>query len=142
MGVPILPDWRRRPCSIVPKETIGKMIIDGRSKGGARLVPTTAAGVKAALFEALHRNELVAILPDQQPRHAGKSAGYSALFQCSCINHGIGQSSGEENRRGCFLYTYVERLPKPKAIACIFFLLRTASMIRIRQSGQRTQSGC
>lgn len=61
------------------EQALEKLMVDGRSKGGAILVPTSTAGVKA-MYEALFRGELVAILPDQQPRQAGKSAGYSPPF--------------------------------------------------------------
>jgi len=43
------------------------LIIQGRSQTGAKLVPTDASGVKA-LYKALRRGEMVAILPDQQPK--------------------------------------------------------------------------
>jgi len=92
------------------EEVMEKTILDGRSKGGARLVPTTAAGVKA-LFEALHRNELVAILPDQQPRHAGKSAGvFAPFFQVPALTMVLVNRLAR--RTGAVvIYTYVERLP-------------------------------
>jgi KDO2-lipid IV(A) lauroyltransferase len=51
----------------------------GRSRTGARLVPTNAQGVKA-LYSALKAGELVAILPDQQPKRKEKSAGVFAPF--------------------------------------------------------------
>ena len=108
---------RLAPATVLyrpPRETImEKMIIDGRSKGGARLVPTTAAGVKA-LFEALHRNELVAILPDQQPRHAGKSAGvFAPFFNVPALTMVLVNRLAR--RTGAVvLYTYVERLPKAR----------------------------
>ena len=94
-----------------PKEqAMESTIVSGRSKGGARLVPTTAAGVKA-LYEALHRNELVAILPDQQPRHVGRSAGVFAPFfgfpaLTMVLVNRLAKKTG-----AVVIYTYVERLP-------------------------------
>jgi len=46
---------------------LAELIIQGRSQTGARLVPTDASGVKA-LYKALRQGEMVAILPDQQPK--------------------------------------------------------------------------
>ncbi len=45
-------------------------VLAGRTRFGARLVPTDARGVRA-LFKALADNELVGIPPDQDPREAG-----------------------------------------------------------------------
>jgi len=42
-------------------------MVAARSRFGARLVPANAQGVRA-LLKALRRGELVAILPDQEPR--------------------------------------------------------------------------
>lgn len=49
---------------------------DARQRTGARLVPTTASGVKG-LFQALERGDDVGILPDQDP---GGGAGVFAPF--------------------------------------------------------------
>jgi KDO2-lipid IV(A) lauroyltransferase len=94
-----------------PREpSIEPLILEGRRRGGARLVPTSAAGVKA-LFEALKRGEMVGILPDQQPRHAGRSAGVFAPFfgvpaLTMVLVNRLARRTGAET-----LYTYVERLP-------------------------------
>lgn len=55
------------------------IITSGRGRMGATLVPTTASGVKA-LYAALKRGEMVAILPDQQPKAQGRGAGEFAPF--------------------------------------------------------------
>ncbi len=46
------------------------LVREGRTRFGAELVPTNTRGVRA-LFQALAANELVLILPDQDPRDAG-----------------------------------------------------------------------
>ncbi len=43
------------------------LIVQGRGQTGAKLAPTDASGVKA-LYKALRQGEMVAILPDQQPK--------------------------------------------------------------------------
>jgi KDO2-lipid IV(A) lauroyltransferase len=55
---------------------LGKLIRQGRERAGASLVPTDAGGVRA-LYKALGRGELIAILPDQDPDRA---AGVFAPF--------------------------------------------------------------
>ena len=55
------------------------MLMRGREKGGALLVPATARGVKA-MHSALARGEMVGILPDQAPKKAGSGAGEFAPF--------------------------------------------------------------
>lgn len=61
------------------EQVLEQLILEGRSRGGATPVPTNAAGVKA-LYEALRRNEIVLILPDQQPRHRTSGSGVFAPF--------------------------------------------------------------
>jgi len=96
------------------------LIVSGRSRGGGRLVPTTAAGVKA-MYHALHRNEVVVILPDQQPRHAGRSAGVFAPFfkipalTMVLVNRLVRRSGA------VVIFGYVERLPNAKGYRIHFF---------------------
>lgn len=47
-------------------EAIDQVMLEGRSRLGANLVPTTGGGVKALLY-ALRNGEMVGILPDQDP---------------------------------------------------------------------------
>jgi KDO2-lipid IV(A) lauroyltransferase len=61
------------------QQQLEETIRDGRSRSGARLVPTNNQGIKA-LYAALKAGELVGILPDQQPKTKGKSAGVFAPF--------------------------------------------------------------
>jgi KDO2-lipid IV(A) lauroyltransferase len=55
-----------------------KLIVDGRSRQGATLVPIGPAAIRA-MYGALKRGEMVAILPDQQPK-PGRGAGVFAPF--------------------------------------------------------------
>lgn len=59
--------------------SLAEAMLAGRSRSGAHLVPTTAAGVKA-LYAALERGEMITILPDQQPPSRTKGAGVFAPF--------------------------------------------------------------
>lgn len=62
-----------RPPRMKELETV---LIEGRSQLGARMVPTTAQGVRS-LFETLQNGGAVGILPDQDP---GNSGGTFAPF--------------------------------------------------------------
>ena len=55
------------------------IMVRGRSQSGAKLVPTTPKGIKA-LYKALTKGEMVAILPDQQPKRAGAAGAFSPFF--------------------------------------------------------------
>jgi KDO2-lipid IV(A) lauroyltransferase len=48
------------------KGVMNALILEGRTRLGARLVPTTATGVKS-LLQALKRQEMIGILPDHDP---------------------------------------------------------------------------
>jgi len=63
-----------------PRQTfLEQILLRGRSQGGGRLVPTTATGVRE-LRKALGRGEMIAILPDQQPKAGGRSGAVFAPF--------------------------------------------------------------
>lgn len=56
------------------------LLMAGREKGGAKLVPATAGGVRT-VHAALRRGHLVGILPDQSPKIVdGRGAGIFAPF--------------------------------------------------------------
>jgi KDO2-lipid IV(A) lauroyltransferase len=79
-----------------------------RERQGANLVPTDVSGIKA-LFRALKNNEVVGILPDQDP---GKRGGVLALF----FNHPantITLISKLIRKTGApVFFTFAERLPQ------------------------------
>ncbi|QGT77641.1 lipid A biosynthesis acyltransferase [Guyparkeria halophila] len=62
----------RTPTTIMyrpPREpAMERLLVDARARTGASLAPANLGGVRKAL-RALKRGELVAILPDQAPRH-------------------------------------------------------------------------
>lgn len=61
------------------QEGLDALLKQGRSKGGATLVPATPRGVKS-LYGALKRGEMMALLADQQPKAAGRQGGAFAPF--------------------------------------------------------------
>ncbi|MFC1748139.1 lysophospholipid acyltransferase family protein [Pseudomonadota bacterium] len=92
------------------------VIRTARQRFGAKLVPTNAKGVKA-LYQALGNNELVAILPDQDPReNSGQFApffGYQA--NTMTLLSRLAQKTG-----ATVLATYAERLPNGQGFAIHF----------------------
>jgi KDO2-lipid IV(A) lauroyltransferase len=66
-------------CRPPRQAVLDDIIKSGRSRSGATLVPTSVQGVKS-LYSALRAGEIVAILPDQQPKGRDKSAGVFAPF--------------------------------------------------------------
>jgi KDO2-lipid IV(A) lauroyltransferase len=79
----------------------------GRERFGARLVPTGAQGIRS-LYKALARGELVAILPDQEPRWGnGVFAPFFGLpAYTATLLPRIAHKSGAS-----LLLSYAERLP-------------------------------
>ncbi|WP_455217582.1 lysophospholipid acyltransferase family protein [Kaarinaea lacus] len=85
-----------------------RLLYEVRQRGGTTLVPAGAAGVRE-LRKALSRNELIGILPDQDP---GAGSGVFAPFfgiQANTMN----LVSRLASKTGAtVLMTYAERLPK------------------------------
>lgn len=59
------------------KGAVDDLILHGRRRLGAQLVPTTGAGVRS-LLAALKRNEMIGVLPDQDPPRG--SGVFAPLF--------------------------------------------------------------
>jgi KDO2-lipid IV(A) lauroyltransferase len=78
----------------------------GRQRFNARLVPTDAGGVRA-LYKALEHNELIAILPDQNP---GRGSGVFAPFFGHTANTMVLLSRLAQRNHATVLYSYTERL--------------------------------
>lgn len=78
----------------------------GRQRHGARLVPTDASGVRS-LYKALDNNELIGILPDQNP---GKGTGVFAPFFGKPANTMVLLSRLAHRNHARVLYCYAERL--------------------------------
>lgn len=98
------------------KSGMDETIREARQRFGAKLVPTNAKGVKA-LYQALKDNELVAILPDQDPReNSGQFASFFGVqANTMTLLSRLAQKSG-----ATVLATYAERLPDGKGFAIHF----------------------
>jgi len=83
-------------------------VLAGRQRAGARLVPTTPAGIRS-LFRALQNRELVAILPDQDPGRDGSAFAPFFGVQASTmlLVSRLARRSGSE-----VVATYALRLPR------------------------------
>ncbi len=95
---------------------IDNLIRHARERFGAKLVPTNAKGVRA-LYQALSANELVAILPDQDPRDKG---GLFAPFFGIQANTMTLLSRLSQKSNASVLCCYAERLPRGRGFAIHF----------------------
>lgn len=87
-----------------------------REHFGAKLVPTSAKGVRA-LYQALAKNEVVAILPDQDPRDSG---GCFAPFFGIQANTMTLLSRLVNKSHATVLCCYAERLPQGRGFIIHF----------------------
>jgi KDO2-lipid IV(A) lauroyltransferase len=94
-----------RPPNLPSIETFMREV---RERGSAKLVPTDLSGVKA-LRKALNQNEMVGILPDQDP---GKSGGVYAPFFGHPARTMVLVSRLAAKAQCDVLFTFAERLPK------------------------------
>jgi KDO2-lipid IV(A) lauroyltransferase len=97
-------------------EEIDQFVRQSRERFGAKLVPTNAKGVRA-LYQALADNELVAILPDQDPRDKG---GQFAPFFGIQANTMTLLSRLAHKSQATVLCSYAERLPNSRGFAIHF----------------------
>ncbi len=80
-----------------------QVLVRGRSRGRATLVPTTAGGIKA-LYQALRRGEAIAILPDQQPKH-GEGGVFAPFFgQPALTMVLLGRLAAKTGAPVCFVF--------------------------------------
>jgi Kdo2-lipid IVA lauroyltransferase/acyltransferase len=92
------------------KGQLDRLILDGRSRLGAKLVPTTGGGVRA-LLEALRNKEMIGVLPDQDPPQG--SGVFAPLFGIPA--HTTELVSKLAARTGAPVwFCYAERLPWAK----------------------------
>jgi len=79
-----------------------------RERFGSRIVPTTTHGVRE-LYKALERNELVGILPDQNP---GRGTGVFVPFFGVTTYSPVLLSRLARKTGAAVLFVYAERLPR------------------------------
>jgi len=97
-------------------QAIDDLIRKARERFGAKLVPTNAKGVRG-LFQALANNELVMVLPDQDPRDKG---GLFAPFFGIQANTMTLLSRLSQKSNAEVLCCYAERLPRGRGFAIHF----------------------
>lgn len=91
-------------------------IREGRQRFGASLVSTDTSGVRS-LYKALNKNELIAILPDQNP---GKGTGVFASLFGKPANTMVLLSRLAQRNHARVLYCYTERLRWGKGFRLYF----------------------
>ena len=89
---------------------LDQLIRTAREKNGAKLVPTNTQGVRN-LYKALANNELIGILPDQDP---GKNGGTFAPFFKTPTNTMLLLSRLARKNHTPVIFCYTERMPKGK----------------------------
>jgi Kdo2-lipid IVA lauroyltransferase/acyltransferase len=88
-------------------KAIDPVIRNARQRTGAKLVPTDSKGVKS-LFVALKKAEMVAILPDQEPKNG---TGAFAPFMNNPAYTMVLLSRLVQKRQSTVLFSFAERLP-------------------------------
>ncbi len=96
---------------------INEFFIRTRERNGNRLVPTTRDGVRE-VYEALARNELVTIMPDQDP--AKGSGVFSPFFGHPAWTTTF-VARMVQRSKASVLVAYIERLPKGKGYKAHIF---------------------
>jgi len=94
-----------RPPKLV---AMNELMLHGRERGGARLVPTDASGVRA-LLRALCKGEMVGILPDQDP---DRDSGVFAPFFGHPANTMVLLPKLARKSGATVLFAFAERLPR------------------------------
>ena len=94
-----------RPPKLV---AMNELMLHGRERGGARLVPTDAGGVRA-LLRALRQGEMVGILPDQDP---DRDSGVFASFFGHPANTMVLLPKLARKSGATVLFAFAERLPR------------------------------
>ncbi len=95
---------------------LGQIIRQGRERFQQKLAPTDVSGIKI-LFQALRNNEIIGILPDQDPRQSGGQFAPFFGIQANTITllSKLAQRSG-----ATVLCAYAERLPDSGGFALHF----------------------
>lgn len=89
------------------KGAIDALILEGRKRFGASLVPTTGGGVRA-LLGALRKGEMIGVLPDQDPPHG--AGVFAPLFGIPAHTTEL-VSKLASRTQAPVVFCYAERLP-------------------------------
>ena len=111
MGVHFL--TRTTPTTVLYRpprqEVLESVMVQGRGRDQARVVPTDAGGIRA-LYQALGRGEAIAVLPDQQPKEEGRAAVFAPFFGVPALTMTLLPRLARKTG-AAVLYVFVERLP-------------------------------
>jgi len=114
MGVHFLA--RAAPVTVLyrpPREAaLEPLMVEGRGRNRARIVPTDAAGIRA-LYQALADGEAIAVLPDQQPKEGGGAAVYAPFFGEPALTMTLLPRLARRTG-AAVLFVFVERLPRAR----------------------------
>jgi KDO2-lipid IV(A) lauroyltransferase len=114
MGVHFLA--RAVPVTVLyrpPREpALEPLMVEGRGRNRARIVPTDAAGIRA-LYQALGAGEAIAVLPDQQPKEDGGAAVFAPFFGEPALTMTL-LSRLARKTGAAVLFVFVERLPRAR----------------------------
>lgn len=98
------------------QQALEDLIRKARQRGGARLVPTDAGGVRA-LMKALRQGEMVGILPDQEPRQG--QGEFAPFFGQPAYTMVLASRLAQKTGAAVF-YGFAERLPKGRGFRLHF----------------------
>lgn len=94
-----------------PQKHLDDLILAARRRGGARLAPITAKGIRV-LVEALERGEYVGILPDQEPK-VDKGSVFAPFFGIPALTmllvNRLARRTGTP-----VIFMFAERLPRAR----------------------------
>ncbi|AGA88986.1 Lauroyl/myristoyl acyltransferase [Thioflavicoccus mobilis 8321] len=94
-----------------PQKYLDDLIVAARRRGGARLAPITAKGIRV-LVQALERGEYVGILPDQEPK-MDKGAVFAPFFGIPALTmllvNRLARRTGAP-----VIFMFAERLPRAR----------------------------
>lgn len=108
-GLYLAAQWGITSMYRPPKlEAMNELMLHGRERGGARLVPTDASGVRA-LLRALRQGEMIGILPDQDP---DRDSGVFAPFFGHSANTMVLLPKLARKSGATVLFAFAERLPR------------------------------
>lgn len=121
VAVPHLGAWelmglywaRRHPLNSLyrppRKGVLEPLLLEVRQRTGARLLPATPKGIRA-LYQALQRGELAAILPDQEPKTSYRLAPFfNVPARTTTLLPKMAHRSGAP-----VLFAFAERLPRAR----------------------------
>jgi len=97
---------------------LDNLIRTSRQRTGATLVPTNTKGVRA-VSKALKNDEVVVILPDQQPYLHHKNGLFANFFGSPAYSMTL-MSKLAEKSDSEIVYAYTKRLPKGKGFKLVF----------------------